>query len=111
MLRSMLGGDGVTHRRTDHQANGAMDCSHQPGAHFLQCAEFLPLRNRGLGPLARPRAFGAPLCGIGACRSAGPSSRAPMRCSYNATRLSDNVRQIECRFSQLGGLALTAIER
>jgi hypothetical protein len=25
MLRSMLGGDGVTHRRTDHPANGAMD--------------------------------------------------------------------------------------
>ena len=29
--------------------------SHQPSAeHFQQCAEFLPLRNRGLGPLAVP---------------------------------------------------------
>src|SRR6516164_11626235 len=27
--------------------------------------------------------------------------RPPMRCSYDAARLSDNVRQIECWFSQL----------
>ena len=31
----------------------AQPCSRQAGAeHFQQCAEFLPLSNRGLGPLA-----------------------------------------------------------
>jgi hypothetical protein len=31
----------------------AQTCSRQASAeHFQQCAEFLPLRNRGLGPLA-----------------------------------------------------------
>ena len=42
---------------------------------------------------------------------ANPATVPPMRCPYDATRLSDNVRQIECPFSQLDGLALTAIER
>ena len=33
----------------------AQDCLCQASAeHFQQCAEFLPLRNRGLGPLAVP---------------------------------------------------------
>jgi hypothetical protein len=40
-------------RLTDHQSNGAMDFLHQASAeHFQQSAEFLPLRNRGLGTLA-----------------------------------------------------------
>jgi hypothetical protein len=40
-------------RLTDYQASGAMDFLHQASAeHFQQSAEFLPLRNRGLGPLA-----------------------------------------------------------
>jgi hypothetical protein len=40
-------------RLTDHQANSRLICSHQPSAeHFQQCAEFLPLRNRGFGTLA-----------------------------------------------------------
>jgi|SRR5262245_3568235 len=30
-----------------------------------------------------------------------PGDRAPMRCSYDAIRLSDNLRQIECWFSQI----------
>jgi hypothetical protein len=30
---------------------------------------------------------------------ANPTTMPPMRCSYDATRLSDNVRQIECWFS------------
>jgi hypothetical protein len=36
-------------RLTDHQANGATDLVTE---HFQQCAEFLPLGNRGLSPLA-----------------------------------------------------------
>jgi len=32
---------------------------------------------------------------------ANPPTVPPMRCSYDAARLSDNVRQIECWFSQL----------
>ena len=40
-------------RLTDYQATGAMDFLHQASAeHFQQSAEFPPLRNRALGPLA-----------------------------------------------------------
>jgi hypothetical protein len=43
-------------RVTDHQGERReWIYSHQPSAeHFQKCAEFLPLRNRGLGTLAVP---------------------------------------------------------
>jgi hypothetical protein len=61
------------------------------------------VRSVGAFPV-KPRAFGVPLCGIGLDRSArraNPAIVPSMRCFYDATRLSDNVRQIECWFSQI----------
>jgi len=55
--------------------------------------------DRSVGAFAvKPRAFGAPLCGARRGR-ASPTTVPPMRCSYDATRLSNNLRQIECWFS------------
>jgi hypothetical protein len=48
-----LGAEHWSGERSVGLARGAPTYSHQAGAeHFQQCAEFLLLRNRGLGPLA-----------------------------------------------------------
>jgi hypothetical protein len=60
--------------------------------------------DRSVGAFAvKARTFGATLCGIGLDRSARPSKSGdrPLQCSGNQrTLLSDNVRQVECWFSQ-----------
>ena len=42
----------MAHRSCQSRDSSTTQCSSQASAeHFQQCAEFLPLRNRGLGPL------------------------------------------------------------
>jgi len=62
-----------------HHALLGLRCSCQPSAkHFQQCAEFLPLRNRGLGPLA-VTVLPIPLAGRGTATScAAVQSTAPL---------------------------------
>jgi hypothetical protein len=80
----------------------AQDCLCQASAeHFQQCAEFLPLRNRGLGPLAVPvlpipfarRATGTACAAVQSTaplfrcwRPAGPSTPGPRSGIRNPAR-------------------------
>jgi hypothetical protein len=87
-------------RLTDYQANGAMDLltSGQSTEHFQQSAEFLPLSNRGLGPITvAVLSRCCPALPLSPREDHAPRLGDPNPCDFECAAASDHAFRLCCR--------------